>query len=145
MEPAAEARDISAEDAVKLAAVRSAELAAMAAGHYGPAPVHAPPARFRALHAGFALAAAVQGGWLAAGAAGGPGAGLLNGPDPLWGALFWSVMGSAAYLGACAARLDYADLSRLALQAVDVAGGWVARGAALLYIDWIWVTPVVRR
>jgi hypothetical protein len=144
-EAAAEARDISLEAAVKLAAVRSSELQALAAGHIGPAPVHVPLGRFNLLHAGFFAAAVVQGCWLAQAAGAGPGAGLFNAAAPLWGALYWSVGGAAAYAALLVLRTDYSDVTHALLSAVNVAGGWVAAGAALLYIDWIWVTPVERR
>lgn len=145
IEYASNARDITPELSVKLLYVRNAEEVAYREGKMGPAPVHAPLRRFDLLHAGFIASAVAQGLWLAQAAAAGPGLGLLNAGDPLWGSLFWAVMGSGLYLLILLTSMDFGDVTASFFRVVDWAGGLVSLGAAVLFVDWMWLTPVVRR
>jgi len=144
-EYAANGRDVAPETAVKLMYARTAEEYAVETGELGPAPVHVPLRRFDLLHAGFIASAVAQGLWLAQAAAAGPGLGLLNAGDPLWGSLFWAVMGSGLYLLILLTSMDFGDVTASFLRVVDWAGGLVSLGAAVLFVDWMWLTPVVRR
>lgn len=143
-EYASNGRDITPETSVKLIYVRTAEDHAVQTGLLGPAPVHAPMRRFDLLHLGFIAAAVAQGLWLAQAASGGPGFGLLNLADPLWGSLFWGVMGTVAYLFVLAAKMDFSDVWLSCLRVLDWAGGLVALGAGVLYVDWIWLSQTQR-
>jgi hypothetical protein len=143
---ASNARDISPELSVKLLYVRNAEEVAFRSGQMGPAPVHAPLRRFDLLQVGFIASAVTQGLWLAQAArAGGPGLGVLNLADSLWGSLFWGAMGTAVYLVLLLARTDFADVWGSCLRLLDWAGGLVALGAGVLYVDWLWLSQADRR
>jgi hypothetical protein len=130
---------------VKMIVVKSEEAYAEAMGQLGPAPVHAPAQRFDLLHVGFIAAAVAQGLWLLQAAAAGPGLGLLNLADPLWGSLFWGVMGSVLYTFVLVARMDFSDIWQSFLRVMDWAGGVVAFGTGVMYADWMWLSKVDRR
>lgn len=146
-EYASNARDISPELSVKLLYVRNAEEVAFRSGQMDyPAPVHAPVRRFDLLQFGFVASAVAQGLWLAQGVrAGGPGLGVLNLADPLWGSLFWGAMGTGVYLIVLLAQTDFADVWGSCLRVLDWAGGLVALGAGVLYVDWMWLSQADRR
>jgi hypothetical protein len=139
------ARVISPEMGVKMIVVKTAEEYAQSMGQLGPAPVHAPLRRFDLLHVGFIAAAVAQGLWLLQAAAAGPGMGLLNLGDPLWGSLFWGVMGSALYMVVVMSQMDFSDIWQSFLRVMDWAGSVVALGTGVLYADWMWLSQVERR
>jgi hypothetical protein len=144
-EYASNGRDISPETSVKLLYVRTSEEHAVNTGLLGPAPVHAPLRRFDLLHLGFIAAAVAQGSWLAQAAASGSGLGVVNIADPLWGSLFWGVMGTVLYLLVLVAKMDFGDVWHSCLRVLDWAGGLVSLGTSVLYADWMWLSQVQRR
>ncbi|KAF6254649.1 hypothetical protein COO60DRAFT_295905 [Scenedesmus sp. NREL 46B-D3] len=139
-------RKVSPETAVKLVLVMADEAREVKSGQL-PAPPHVSPRRFDLLNVGFFAAAVVQAGWLVhAGTAGGAGSVLdVNGGDPVWRLLYWSVLAAAGYFVSVVGSLDYTDVWRVVVGAGSYLSGWVSLLASLLYVDWNWLTEVRRR
>lgn len=148
-ECAGAARRLTPETAVKLALLMQSEAEQLRSGELA-APAHASPRWFDLLHVGFFAAAVVQGLWLAQAGVVAAGPGLasmldVNAADPVWPVLYWSVMGSAVYLVSVVAALDYTDVWAWVLGVASYLSGWVSWVAAILYVDWTWLTDMRRR
>jgi hypothetical protein len=143
---AGSARKVSPETAVKLALLMADEAREVKSGQL-PAPPHVSPRRFDWLHVGFFAAAVVQAGWLVqAGAAAGAGSVLdVNGGDPVWKLLYWSVLAAGGYLVSVLGALDYTDVWRGVVGVGSYLSGWVSLVGTILFVDWNWLADARRR
>ena len=55
--------------------------------------------------------------------------------------MFWSVLGSALYLLVLLTKMDFLEVWVACLRVVDWMGSLVSLGAAVLFVDWMWLAP----